>query len=188
MKNKIKIFYKMADGNENKDRKYSLSKPTTPLTQGSKPSNPSSFLARMANEAIRDSGGQAPKPQGPKFMASSIDHSSPQANLASRLKWVETAFKPENVRAPLNHKMRPPEQMQQAQQVPATQAPSAVSPRQEQQVAQVSEHAEEVAKMAVITAVEFKSAVELMRRRMQTLRAEMDQLERELADIHAKIQ
>jgi len=169
----------------NRGKKYSLStpqspKPTTPLSQASsKPVSTSTFLTRIANTAIRESGGQPPAPQGPRFMSSSIDHSSPQANLASRLKWVESAFKPENVRPPLNHKMRAPEQMQQAQQA---------APQVPQEVAQVTQHANQVAQLAVASATDFKSAVELMRRRMQTLRSEMEQLDRELAEIHSKMQ
>ena len=81
-------------------KRYSLSsnssaKPATSTpAKAPAPVNTSTFLTRIANQAVREqAGGAAPQQGSPRFINSSIDHSSPAANLNSRLKWVETAFK-----------------------------------------------------------------------------------------------
>jgi hypothetical protein len=81
-------------------KRYSLSsnssaKPATSTpAKAPAPVNTSTFLTRIANQAVREgAGGPAPQQGSPRFINSSIDHSSPAANLNSRLKWVETAFK-----------------------------------------------------------------------------------------------
>ena len=89
-------------------KRYSLSsnssaKPATSTpAKAPAPVNTSTFLTRIANQAVREgAGGAAPQQGSPRFINSSIDHSSPAANLNSRLKWVETAFKQEAAAQPV---------------------------------------------------------------------------------------
>ena len=104
-------------------KRYSLStnssaKPATSTpAKAPAPVNTSTFLTRIANQASREGAGGAAAPQqgAPRFINSSIDHSSPAANLNSRLKWVETAFR-NNEPA-----QQPVQRAQIAQTVPAQQ-------------------------------------------------------------------
>jgi hypothetical protein len=89
-------------------KRYSLSsnssaKPATSTpAKAPAPVNTSTFLTRIANQAVREgAGGAAPQQGSPRFINSSIDHSSPAANLNSRLKWVETAFRVEASQQPV---------------------------------------------------------------------------------------
>jgi len=89
---------------DNQRRRYSLNgsnaKPAAPVAGQkapavpAKPVNTSTFLTRIANNMTRESAAPAGAQQGtsnPRWMQ--IDHSSPAANLNSRLRWVENAFK-----------------------------------------------------------------------------------------------
>jgi len=112
---------------DNPRRRYSLSggtsKPAAPAPSPkapaapAKPVNTSTFLTRIANSAIREStassGGQSGA-GNPRWMQ--IDHSSPAANLNSRLRWVENAFK-EQPQAPVQTRT-------QVQHAPVQQAPA----------------------------------------------------------------
>jgi len=120
-----------------------------------KPVNTSTFLTRIANTAIRDSGGSAPAANArPNWMA--VDHSSPAANLNSRLRWVENAFRAE---AP-------------------SQTPSPNPAPQAQQQTQ---------RMPMAGAQDFKSAVGILRKRMQAMHIELAELDKELAEIEQKM-
>jgi hypothetical protein len=94
----------------------------------------------------------------------SVDHSSPAANLNSRLRWVENAFKPENQPT---QSQRPNPVNQGAQATPQQ------APVQAQQ--------------PIAGAQDFKAAVLLMRKRMLTIHEEMAALDKELAEIESKM-
>jgi hypothetical protein len=145
-------------------KRYSLSsnssaKPsTTPPAKAAAPVNTSTFLTRIANQAVREgAGGPAPQQGSPRFINSSIDHSSPAANLNSRLKWVETAFKTNE-----GGQAQPVQRAQIAQSVPT--------------------------QTATPQAADFKAAVELMRKRLQNIHVEMEVLDKELAEIQQRMQ
>ena len=124
-----------------------------------KPVNTSSFLTRIANTAVRESGGPAPAAARPNWMA--VDHSSPAANLNSRLRWVENAFKTEGTPQP----QQPQAQPQQPQHQGQSQAQ----------------------KPTITSAADFKSAVTVMRKRMQAMHLELAELDKELAEIEQKM-
>jgi hypothetical protein len=149
---------------EDQRRKSSLDRGTSsnPTPSGpkaapaapAKPVNTSSFLTRIANTAVREAGGgPSPAAQRPNWMA--VDHSSPAANLNSRLRWVENAFKAEGS----------PQQAQQQQPQQQLQAPKA----------------------PITGAADFKSAVTVMRKRMQAMHLELAELDKELAEIEQKM-
>jgi hypothetical protein len=156
---------------DNQRRRYSLNgsnpKPAAPVAgpkapaAPAKPVNTSTFLTRIANTAIRESGAPAGSQGGggaanPRWMQ--IDHSSPAANLNSRLRWVENAFKaPAPAQAP-----------QQAQQ----QAPTAPA------------HAQQ----SIVAASDLKTAVGVMRKRLLSIHEQIAAFDCELAEIEKKIQ
>ena len=156
----------------NQRRRYSLdggthktAQPAAPKPSAAqaKPVNTSSFLTRIASTAIREAGGPFPAAnQRPNWM--SVDHSSPAANLNSRLRWVENAFKPENQPT---QSQRPNPVNQGAQATPQQ------APVQAQQ--------------PIAGAQDFKAAVLLMRKRMLTIHEEMAALDKELAEIESKM-
>jgi hypothetical protein len=145
-------------------KRYSLSsnssaKPATSTpAKAPAPVNTSTFLTRIANQAVREQSPAGTPQQGsPRFINSSIDHSSPAANLNSRLKWVETAFRTNE---------------------PAAQPVQQARPIQSQMPAQT----------ASPQAADFKAAVELMRKRLQNIHVEMETLDKELSDIQQRMQ
>jgi len=169
---------------DNQRRRYSLngssgnSKPAAPVAgpkapaAPAKPVNTSSFLTRIANTAIREGGAPAGAPSSaanPRWMQ--IDHSSPAANLNSRLRWVENAFKaPATTQAP-----------QQVQQQQAPQAPT--------QSAQPAQHAQVAipAQNSIAAAPDLKTAVALMRKRLLSIHEQIAAFDCELAEIEKKL-
>ncbi len=164
---------------DNQRRRYSLNgsttnpKPTVPMAAPkasplpAKPVNTSSFLTRIANTAIRDSGapqGAASSAANPRWMQ--IDHSSPAANLNSRLRWVENAFK----QGPAPQQQAPP----QAQQAPVQAAP--------QQQAAIP------LQQSIAAAPDLKTALSLMRKRLLAIHEQMATFDGELAEIEKKLQ
>jgi len=91
-----------------------------------------------------------------------VDHSSPAANLNSRLRWVENAFRTENQHAPgaRSNPAGPQQPVQTLQQAPA---------------------------QPIAGAQDFKAAVLLMRKRMHAIHDEMAALDKELAEIESKM-
>lgn len=170
---------------DNQRRRYSLNgsngspKPAAPVAgpkapaAPAKPVNTSSFLTRIANTAIRESGAPAGAPSSaanPRWMQ--IDHSSPAANLNSRLRWVENAFK-----APAPTQAAP----QQIQQQQAPQAPT--------QSAQAAQHAQVAvpAQHSIAAAPDLKTAVVLMRKRLLSIHEQIAAFDNELAEIEKKL-
>lgn len=163
---------------DNQRRRYSLNGSTTnpkPAAPGmpkasplpAKPVNTSSFLTRIANTAIREGtpSGAASSAANPRWMQ--IDHSSPAANLNSRLRWVENAFK-----APA-----PAQIPQQAQQQQAPQAPTQSAQNAQAMPAQHS----------IAAAPDLKTAVGLMRKRLLSIHEQLAAFDNELADIEKKL-
>jgi hypothetical protein len=163
---------------DNQRRRYSLNgstgnpKPAAPVAgpkapaAPAKPVNTSTFLTRIANTAIRESGAPAGTPASaanPRWMQ--IDHSSPAANLNSRLRWVENAFK-----------TSAPAQVPQQQQAP--QAP--VQAAQHAQAAMPAQH-------SIGSAPDLKTAVGLMRKRLLSIYEQMAAFDCELAEIEKKL-
>jgi hypothetical protein len=97
-----------------------------------------------------------------------IDHSSPAANLNSRLRWVENAFK---TSAPA----QAPQQVQQ-------QAPQA-TPVQAAQHAQAAVPAQH----SIAAAPDLKTAVVLMRKRLLSIHEQIAAFDSELAEIEKKL-
>ena len=169
---------------DNQRRRYSLNgssgnpKPAAPVAgpkapaAPAKPVNTSSFLTRIANTAIREGGAPTGAPSSaanPRWMQ--IDHSSPAANLNSRLRWVENAFKaPATTQAP-----------QQVQQQQAPQAPM--------QSAQPAQHAQAAipAQNSIAAAPDLKTAVALMRKRLLSIHEQIAAFDCELAEIEKKL-
>jgi hypothetical protein len=163
---------------DNQRRRYSLNGSTTnpkPAAPGmpkasplpAKPANTSSFLTRIANTAIREGSpsGAASSAANPRWMQ--IDHSSPAANLNSRLRWVENAFK-----APA-----PTQMPQQAQQQQASQAPT-----------QSAQNAQSIpVQHSIAAAPDLKTAVGLMRKRLLSIHEQLAAFDSELADIEKKL-
>jgi hypothetical protein len=163
---------------DNQRRRYSLNgssgspKPAAPVAGPKapaapvKPVNTSSFLTRIANTAIREGSAPAGAPSSaanPRWMQ--IDHSSPAANLNSRLRWVENAFK-----APAPNQAPSQAQQQQAPQAPV-QAPSqAVS-----------------AQHSIAAAPDLKTAVGVMRKRLLSIHEQIAAFDCELAEIEKKL-
>ena len=163
---------------DNQRRRYSLNgssgnpKPAAPVAgpkapaAPAKPVNTSSFLTRIANTAIREGGAPTGAPSSaanPRWMQ--IDHSSPAANLNSRLRWVENAFK---APAPA----QAPQQAQQQQAPPAqVQAPPQAVPLQH----------------SIAAAPDLKTAVALMRKRLLSIHEQIAAFDCELAEIEKKL-
>jgi len=134
-----------------------------------KPVNTSSFLTRIANTAIREGSAPAGAPSSaanPRWMQ--IDHSSPAANLNSRLRWVENAFKTS----------APAQAPQQVQQQQAHQAPT-----------QSAQHApvQIPAQPSIAAAPDLKTAVALMRKRLLSIHEQIAAFDCELAEIEKKL-
>ena len=166
---------------DNQRRRYSLNgssgnpKPAAPVAgpkapaAPAKPVNTSSFLTRIANTAVRDSGAPAGAPSSaanPRWMQ--IDHSSPAANLNSRLRWVENAFKS-------------PAPAQAPQQVSQQQAPHV--PAQSAQHAQAAVPVQH----SIAAAPDLKTAVLLMRKRLLSIHEQIAAFDSELAEIEKKL-
>jgi hypothetical protein len=167
---------------DNQRRRYSLNgstgspKPAAPVAgpkapaAPAKPVNTSSFLTRIANTAIREGGAPPGAPSSaanPRWMQ--IDHSSPAANLNSRLRWVENAFK-----APAPNQA--PSQVQQQQ---APQAPP--------QSAQAPTQAAVQAQNSIAAAPDLKTAVGVMRKRLLSIHEQIAAFDCELAEIEKKL-
>jgi hypothetical protein len=90
-----------------------------------------------------------------------IDHSSPAANLNSRLRWVENAFK-----AP---------------------APAQQAPQQQQAPVQTSSQAAVPAQHSIAAAPDLKTAVLLMRKRLLAIHEQIAAFDCELAEIEKKL-
>lgn len=173
---------------DNQRRRYSLNgssgnpKPAAPVAgpkapaAPAKPVNTSSFLTRIANTAIREGGAPAGAPSSaanPRWMQ--IDHSSPAANLNSRLRWVENAFKaPAPVQAA-------PQQAQQQQQTP--QAPTQSAQPAQQQHAQAAIPMQQ----SIAAAPDLKTAVGVMRKRLLSIHEQIAAFDCELAEIEKKL-
>jgi hypothetical protein len=165
---------------DNQRRRYSLNgssgnpKPAAPVAgpkapaAPAKPVNTSTFLTRIANTAIRESAAPPGAPSSaanPRWMQ--IDHSSPAANLNSRLRWVENAFKTS----------APAQAPQQAQQQQAPQAPTQAHHAQAPIPAQHS----------IAAAPDLKTAVVLMRKRLLSIHEQIAAFDCELAEIEKKL-
>jgi hypothetical protein len=165
---------------DNQRRRYSLNgssgnpKPAAPVAgpkapaAPAKPVNTSSFLTRIANTAIRDAGAPAGTPSSaanPRWMQ--IDHSSPAANLNSRLRWVENAFKA-------------PAPAQAPQQSTQQQAPAPVHAAQHAQAPIPAQH-------SIAAAPDLKTAVLLMRKRLLFIHEQIAAFDCELAEIEKKL-
>ena len=159
---------------DNQRRRYSLNgtnaKPAAPVPAPkapavpAKPVNTSTFLTRIANTAIREGSpsGAAPSAANPRWM--SIDHSSPAANLNSRLRWVENAFK----------QGAAPQQQAPPQQTPVQTAPQTQTAIPLQQ--------------SIAAAPDLKTAITLMRKKLLSIHEQMATFDNELAEIEKKLQ
>ncbi|MBN2251187.1 MAG: hypothetical protein JW724_03835 [Candidatus Altiarchaeota archaeon] len=119
----------------------------------SRPVTSSSFLTRIAEDVKRPN--PASQHATGSRHSSSIDHSSPAANLKSRLRWVETAFKTDQTTV-----VSPTQQTEEQQ--PQTQSQNSGT-------------------------IDCKRAVSIMRKRMQNMRIELDQLDGELEEIEKRL-
>lgn len=166
---------------DNQRRRYSLNgstpKPAAPVASPkapavpAKPVNTSTFLTRIANTAIRESGSPGAASSAgagnPRWMQ--IDHSSPAANLNSRLRWVENAFKPAQA---------PGQAQASVQHAPVRQAASTQQTQQPQST---------VNTQSISQAPDLKAAISVMRKRLNSIHEQLAAMDCELAEIEARL-
>jgi hypothetical protein len=158
-------------------------KPPEPAQKAAAPApsckaEPSSFLSRLARASMREGASSSAK-AGWITQTGSVDSSSPAANLTSRLRWVETAFRKEDL---MTQPIQPMQQVPQAppQAMPPQQAPE--MPQQQtipvQPVPLIHQAAQEG---------DQKKALIIVRQRLQNLRAELELIDRDLSLLEQKL-